>query len=106
MAAAITDAQLQLNPQVLGSSVKMVVPRVTKEYRDSLAKRVTDSGEEAKVALRKHRHDLLAALRKSKDALSKDDMFRLEEELTKLTKLAEKKVADEVDKKTKEVLRE
>jgi ribosome recycling factor len=106
VATAIAEAELQLNPQVLGSSVKMAVPRVTKEYRDTLAKRVTDAGEEAKVALRKHRHEVLGAARKAKDALSKDDMFRLEEELTKQTKAAEKAVSEQIDRKTKEVLKE
>ncbi len=106
VAAAIQEAQLQLNPQVLGSSVKVMVPRITKEFRDQLAKRAADAGEEAKVALRKHRHDVLGVARKNKDALSKDDAFLLEEELTKLTKAAEKKVAEEVEKKTKEVTKE
>lgn len=55
VAAAIQDAQLQLNPQVLGSSVKVMVPRVTKEFRDQLAKRVADAGEEAKATQREQR---------------------------------------------------
>ena len=124
VATAIQDAQLQLNPQVLGSSVKVMVPRITKEFRDQLAKRVADAGEEAKIALRKHRHDVLGIARKNKDsALSKDEAFLLEEELTKLTKVeekktkktsyvlisfvlvqaAEKKVVEEIERKTKEV---
>ncbi len=64
---------------------------------------MADAGEEAKIALRKHRHDVLGAARKSKDGLTKDDAFLLEEELTKLTKAAEKKVTEEVERKTKEV---
>jgi ribosome recycling factor len=40
VSSAIQAAQEQLNPQIQGSAVKVVVPRVTKEYRDSLAKKV------------------------------------------------------------------
>lgn len=39
------------------------------------------------MALRKHRHDVLGVARKNKDALSKDEAFLLEEELTKQTKV-------------------
>lgn len=50
---AIRTADLQLNPQVVGSAVKVPVPRVTQEYREKLAKQVAAAGEEAKVAARK-----------------------------------------------------
>lgn len=103
VADAIRDAELQLNPQVMGSQVKVPVPRVTQEYRDKLAKQVGEAGEAAKVAVRKHRHDALAVARKAKESLSKDDMFALEEELTKQTKAAEKQIQEACEKKAKEV---
>jgi ribosome recycling factor len=67
---------------------------------------VTSTGEEAKVAVRKHRHDVLGAARKKKDGISKDEMFRLEEELTKLTNAAVKQITDEQTRKIKDVTKD
>merc|ERR1711991_735710 len=106
VATAIQEAQLQLNPQVVGSAVRVPVPRVTKEYRQQLAKQVAAVAEEAKIAARKHRHDVLGLARKHKDSLGKDVLFRLEEELTRMTNAAVKRITEEADKKTKDVTRE
>lgn len=104
---------------MVGAAVKVPIPRVTQEFRDQLAKRVAAAAEEARVAgecsmwclcacslwqtVRKHRHDALKAAQKHKDAFSKDEMFRLEEELTKLTNAAVKQIGVDCDKKTADV---
>ena len=79
---------------------------MTSEYREQLAKQVSAAAEEAKIAARKHRHDMLAKARKLKDSLSKDAMFRLEEDLTKVTNDMVKRIGEETEKKTKEVLKD
>ena len=66
-------------------------------------KKVSVAAEEARIAVRKHRHDVLGVARKHKDSLGKDDMYRLEEELTKLTNDSVKKIGEQADRKTKEL---
>ena len=103
VASAIQDAGLQLNPQTMGSAIKIPIPRMTSEYREQLVKKVSVAAEEARIAVRKHRHDVLGVARKHKDSLGKDDMYRLEEELTKLTNDSVKKIGEQADRKTKEL---
>lgn len=103
VAQAIRESGLPLNPQIVGSAIKVSLPRVTQEFREELAKKAAAAAEEARVAVRKHRHDALALAKKAKDDLSKDEMYALEEELTKLTNASVKKIQEEQDKKVKEV---
>ena len=95
-----------MNVQVMGSAVKVTLPRVTREYRESLAKKAHEVGEEAKVAMRKQRQEAQQGARKKKDEMSKDELFELEESLTNLTKTNEKKVGEVVEKKVKELLKD
>lgn len=105
VADAISNAGMQLNPQVTGSSVRVLVPRITQEYRESLVKKVSELSELAKKIMRSHRHDLLKASQKNKDAFSKDELFKLEENLTKLTNEAVKQVTTEQERKAKDLLK-
>ena len=103
VADAILKADLNLSPQVIGSTVKVTLPRVTAEYRERLAKEVQKMGEDSKVVVRKHRQDVLNSLRKKKDDFSKDALFKLEEDLTKMTNDVVKKIGELSDRKANEV---
>ncbi|MBK7399230.1 MAG: ribosome recycling factor [Myxococcales bacterium] len=56
---AIRDAELGLNPQPDGEMIRIPIPALNEERRRELVKVSKKYGEEAKVAIRKARHDAL-----------------------------------------------
>jgi ribosome recycling factor len=99
---AIRKSDLGLNPQSDGKTVRIPIPQLTEERRKDLAKKAHHMAEEARVEIRRYRHegnDRLKKLFKDKK-ISEDDERRGLEESQKLT---DKKIG-EVDEllKTKE----
>jgi ribosome recycling factor len=54
---AIRESDLNLNPQVDGDLIRIPIPALTEERRKEMVKLSRKYGEEAKVAIRKHRRD-------------------------------------------------
>jgi ribosome recycling factor len=99
---AIRTSDLGLNPQSDGKVVRIPIPSLTEERRKELARKAHHLAEEARVEIRRFRHegnDRLKKMFKDKK-ISEDDERRGLEESQKLT---DKKIAD-VDEllKTKE----
>ncbi|MEI8058841.1 MAG: ribosome recycling factor [Ferruginibacter sp.] len=85
---AIIMANIGLNPQNDGSSIRLFLPPLTEERRKELVKRCNGEGEHAKVAIRNIRRDHIEAIKKlQKDGLSED-----------ICKDAEKDVQESTDK--------
>lgn len=85
---AITMANIGINPQNDGVTIRLFLPPLTEERRKELVKRCNGEGEHAKVAIRNIRRDGIEAIKKlQKDGLSED-----------VCKDAEKEVQDETDK--------
>ena len=85
---AITMANIGINPQNDGVTIRLFLPPLTEERRKELVKRCNGEGEHAKVAIRNIRRDGIEAIKKlQKDGLSED-----------ICKDAEKEVQDETDK--------
>jgi len=84
---AINESDLGLTPSNDGTVIRLVLPELTQERRQELVKVVKGLAEEAKVAVRNVRRDILHALRERKQAaeLSEDDERHAEAELQKLT---------------------
>ena len=103
---AVRKSELGLNPQSDGKVVRIPIPSLTEERRKDLAKKAHHMAEEARVEIRRFRHegnDRLKKLYKDKQ-ISEDDERRGLEESQKLT---DKKIAevDEILKsKEKEIL--
>jgi ribosome recycling factor len=103
---AIRKSELGLNPQSDGKIVRVPIPSLTEDRRKDLAKKAHHMAEEARVEIRRFRHegnDRLKKLFKDKQ-ISEDDERRGLEESQKLT---DKKIAevDEILKnKEKEIL--
>jgi ribosome recycling factor len=75
--------------------VRVCDRRATDEYRQSLLKQATKMNEEVKNSIRRARQGALTDLKKHKDAISKDDMKKLENEVQKIT--------DEYNKKAEQL---
>lgn len=91
---AIRDSDLGLNPQMDGDLLRIPIPPLTEERRKEMVKMTKRCGEDAKVAVRKHRRDALdmvATLVKDGD-VSEDDGAR-----------GEKKIEDVIGEATKRV---
>jgi ribosome recycling factor len=103
---AVRKSELGLNPQNDGKVVRIPIPSLTEERRKDLAKKAHHMAEEARVEIRRFRHegnDRLKKMLKDK-AISEDDERRALEESQKITdhKIAE---VDELLKtKEKEIL--
>lgn len=86
---AILAANIGLTPQSDGKVIRIPLPPMTEERRKEMVKMIKKMGEESKVAIRNHRRDANEAVKKEEKAktISQDE---------------EKKVLDQVQKKTDE----
>jgi len=70
---AIIAANIGINPQNDGSSIRLFLPPLTEERRKELVKRCNGEGEAAKVSVRNIRRDAIEDIKKmQKDGLSED----------------------------------
>ncbi len=84
---AIQKSDLGVNPMSDGKVIRLVFPRLTEERRRDLTKLGGKMLETTKVAMRNVRRDTNEKLKKmeKEKALSKDEAFRLQEEVQKTT---------------------
>lgn len=103
---AIQKSDLGLTPSNDGRIIRLVIPPLTEERRNELARLVSRRVEEAKVALRNIRREALDDMREfeKEKMISEDEFFRGRDELQELT---DKYIAraDEIgERKIKEVM--
>jgi ribosome recycling factor len=84
---AIMKSDLGLNPATAGSVIRVPLPALTEERRRDLAKVVRHEGENARVAIRNVRRDVMHELKEmlKEKLVSEDDDRRAQEEVQKLT---------------------
>ncbi|MCD6552635.1 MAG: ribosome recycling factor [Chloroflexi bacterium] len=94
---AILKSDLGLTPNNDGKLIRLVIPRLTEERRQELAKIVARRVEEGRVAIRHCRRDAIADLREleKEKLISEDDFYRGRDEVQKLTDRFIK-IADEI----------
>ncbi len=103
---AIRKSELGLNPQNDGKLVRVPIPPLTEERRKDLAKTAHHMSEEARVEVRRYRHegnDRIKKMFKDK-AISEDDERRGLEESQKITDRKIKEVDDLLKAKEQEIL--
>lgn len=70
---AIIAANIGINPQNDGNSIRLFLPALTEERRRELVKRSAAEGEHAKITIRNIRRDAIEDIKKlEKDGLSED----------------------------------
>ena len=84
---AIQTSELGLTPMNDGKLIRLSVPPLTEDRRQELAKVVQKRMEEAKIAVRNIRRDVLDDLRdfEKEKMISEDDFYRGKDDLQKLT---------------------
>ena len=103
---AIRKSDLGLNPQNDGKIVRIPIPQPTEERRKELAKKAHHMAEEARVEVRRFRHEANDTFKKMfKDKkISEDEERRALEESQKLTDKKIVEVDEALKAKEKEIL--
>ncbi len=103
---AIMKSDLGLTPINDGKIIRINIPPLTEERRKQLVKVVKKRAEEARVAIRNIRRDIIEEIKKAeKDKkLSEDDSRRLQEEIQKITNSFIEKVDQILEQKEKEIM--
>jgi len=100
---ALQKADLGINPINDGKSIRLSFPTLTEERRGDLVKMLKKRGEEAKVALRNLRREVMDKIKKDK-ATPEDEIKRLEEKIQKLTDKYISEVEKAIELKEKEIM--
>ncbi|MDP8261449.1 MAG: ribosome recycling factor [Candidatus Kappaea frigidicola] len=102
---AIFKSDVGLTPNNDGKVIRINVPQLTQERRESLIKVIRNMAEEGKVAVRAVRRDANEKIKKSKSSgeISEDEEFILHENTQKLTDKHIKEIDDLLGKKQVEI---
>ena len=98
---AITNAGLGLNPQPMGSLIRVPLPGLTEERRVELVKVASKYTEQARIAVRNIRREGMESVKKSK--MSEDDLKKAEDKVQKLTDVWVGKIDDAFAHKEQEI---
>lgn len=102
---AIIAANIGINPQNDGSTIRLFLPPLTEERRKELVKKCNGEGENAKVSVRNIRRDAIEHIKKlQKDGLSEDAAKDAEDETQQITKKYISIVEKHLESKEKEIM--
>lgn len=103
---AIQKSDLGINPTSDGKTIKLIIPPLTEERRKELIKVASKLAEEARIAIRNIRRDVLEKFKtaKKKGEISEDDYLQLEKKIQKLTDEYIEKINTALKEKEKEIL--
>jgi len=103
---AIQESDLALTPNSDGTVIRLNIPALTADRRKDLVKLVKNMAEDARIAVRNVRRDIIADMKdlKKEGEISEDDERRGEEEAQKLTDGYVEKINELVHHKEQEIL--
>jgi len=103
---AIRESDLGVQPQRDGNIIRIILPPLTEERRRELVKKAGKLAEQARIAIRNVRHEIMKELDKLKKegGYSEDDIKRAKDELQKITDRFVKEVDNLLSKKEEEIL--
>jgi len=102
---AIIAANIGINPQNDGTSIRLFLPPLTEERRKELVKRCQNEGEHTRVAVRNIRRDAIEHVKKlQKNGLSEDTAKDAEDNIQELTKKFIAAVDKHLASKEKEIM--
>ncbi len=103
---AILQSDLGLTPNNDGKTIRLILPVLTEERRRDLVKMVHQRVEEARVAVRNVRRDVIRDLREfeHEKLISEDERKRGEDDLQKLTDRFIEQISEVGERKEKEIM--
>ncbi len=103
IANAITNANMNLNPQIDADKIRLIFPPLTEEIRKEMIKKAKAISEDAKIRIRRIRQDIHDAFKKDEE-LTDDDKKNYVTNLDKTTKLHNENIEKILESKNKEIL--
>jgi ribosome recycling factor len=103
---AISQSGLGMSTAVDKNVIRLNLPLLTEEYRQSLGKIINEKAEQAKQVIRRQREDVwnkIQAAQKAKE-ISEDDKFRGKDELQKVVDDYHEKIKKLSEKKKNELI--
>ena len=103
---AINMADLGINPMNDGQVIRLVFPELTEDRRKELSKDIKKMSEEAKVAIRNIRKDMMDEAKKKlkNNEISEDEERAEEDKIQKTTDKYIEKIDEITDKKRNEIM--
>jgi ribosome recycling factor len=103
---AILKSELGLTPSNDGRVIRLIIPRLTEERRQELARLVGRRVEDARVAVRNVRRDVLEDIRsfEKEKLISEDEMYRGKDRLQELTDEYIERVGEIGEHKEQEIM--
>ena len=101
----ISQSGLGMSSAVDKNLIRLSLPLLTEEYRNSLAKILNEKSEHVRETMRRWRDDAWSKIQQAQreKKISEDDKFKGKDELQKLIDEYNKKIVDLVEKKKKEI---
>lgn len=102
---ALLASNLGITPANDGKVIRLVIPQLTGDRRQEIAKQVGKEAEQAKIAVRNVRRDAMNSLKRQEkdDEINEDEQRNLEKQVQKVTDAATKKIDQLADDKRKEI---
>lgn len=103
---AIQASSLGLNPNVAGTTIRLIMPPMTEENRKSLVKIVGQKAEQARIGLRNVRENIREQIssQEKEKTISEDEKFRLQEQLDKVITGFNERIEALVSEKEAEIM--
>lgn len=103
---AIQASPLGINPQPDGETIRLTLPELTRERRVELTKLVNKYAEEARVATRNIRREIIDSFKKleKESKISEDDLKKYQKEVQDVTDEAIKKIDVVLAEKEHEIM--
>ncbi len=103
---AIRNSDIGAQPQTNGNVIRINLPPLTEERRREIVKRAGKLAEQARIAIRNIRHEVMKELEKlKKEGVSEDEVKRAKDELQKITDRFTKQVDKLLSSKEEEILK-
>ena len=101
----ILESDLGLTPSNDGQIIRLAIPQLTEERRKELVRLVHKMAEEARVAVRNVRRDVLNELKRAEKAgdVTRDELSRAHDDVQKLTDAEVAKIDDMMARKEAEI---
>jgi ribosome recycling factor len=101
--SALRSHTLNLNPIVDGPTIKVPIPKMSKELRESMVKQAKAHAEKAKVGVRKARQKAISDLRR--EGASEDTTRKLEKHIQQMTEENTESIEEILKAKSKDLLK-
>lgn len=103
---AILESDLGLNPNNDGQVIRLVLPQLTRERRQDLVKQVGKRAEEARIAIRNIRRDVLKDMEdaQKEGMISEDELYRVKDRVQELTDRTITQVEQAAKSKEEEIM--